>query len=127
MSPTPEPSPVPAPRGVPVARAVTAAAVAFLGAATVAIENGFREPVRPEFLFVLAQVVLPWAALVTAGDVRALAFTRDRWRGPVATAAESVIAAAAVLAVAGLGPVSDIAPSAVAVIAARSMSSAQKA
>lgn len=84
-----------------VGRLAVATGIALLAAATVAFEHGFREALLPGIGASLAQSVLPWVALVVAGDVRWRLIGRDRWRGVFGLTGELLVVLALTAAAAG--------------------------
>lgn len=87
--------------GESVPRLTMAAAVALLGAATVAVEHGTREPLLPGVALAFAQVLLTWVALVMSGDVLWKRLNRHRWRGVFGVVGEGLVLAALIAAATG--------------------------
>ncbi len=77
--------------------ALLAAALAGLGAVAVALEHGFREDPVPTGLLRVAQLVLPWFALVTGGAVAWRGLSRSRWRSTIGRVGEAAVAVAIVV------------------------------
>ncbi|MFG0328148.1 MAG: TrkH family potassium uptake protein [Phycisphaerales bacterium JB037] len=84
-----------------IRRLGAASAFAGLAAVSVALEHGFREPVAHPLMTGVLQCLLPWVALVLAGDVRWKVADRSRWRGPFGAIGEVGVALGLVFALAG--------------------------
>ncbi len=78
-----------------------ATGIALLAAASVAFEHGLREALLPARAAALMQAVLPWVALVAAGDIRWRVMSRGRWRKVFGIAGEALAVLALTSAIAG--------------------------
>jgi len=77
-------------------RTLTAAGLAALGAVAVALEHGFASPLVPLPVLEVAQLLLPWLALLIWGDIGWNVPPPRRWRNVIGGAGECLVLVAAV-------------------------------
>lgn len=86
----------------PDPRRLWTAALLTVGAAvSVALEHGFSEPLPSSVILGVLQVLLPWLALVVAGDVRWRRFDGSRWRGMFGIVGEPLVVVALIASLVG--------------------------
>lgn len=95
-------------RGFRIDRLGAATGIALLASASVAFEHGFREANIPGVVAALVQTVLPWLALVVAGDIRWQVFGRHRWRGVFGIVGEAMALLALTAVIAGLTGIPEV-------------------
>ncbi len=95
-------------REIGVSRLGAATGIALLAAASVAFEHGFREALLPGLAGAFVQAVLPWVALVVAGDIRWRAVDRSRWRGVFSIISEMLALLALTAAIAGWADIPEL-------------------
>ena len=88
-------------------RSLIATLLAGLGAVAVAVRYGFDAPPAPELFVLVARFILPWLAIMFAGDVLWSAAPPGRWKSRTGKWGELAIVLAVVAEISGIRGVAD--------------------